>query len=232
MRIVMCNFVVCCLAPKICIKRAVDFIFGKLAADTARSKIVCIIAHASIFPVNEIVLVVFIDKEIEVKEVIVTKAFWRIDIDIQVDGDGQHDPSYVPELVKLIEGGASLAIGSRFLVETDGFQSTFMRRVGIRWLSFLLELLTGKVVTDPTSGFRACNKDAIDLFCKSYPDDYPEPESIALAMKLGLPVMEAPVKMNERQGGRSSIGGFSSVYYMIKVTLAIVLVCWVHRGDK
>lgn len=154
------------------------------------------------------------------------------DIDIQVDGDGQHDPSYVPELVKLIEGGASLAIGSRFLVETDGFQSTFMRRVGIRWLSFLLELLTGKVVTDPTSGFRACNKDAIDLFCKSYPDDYPEPESIALAMKLGLPVMEAPVKMNERQGGRSSIGGFSSVYYMIKVTLAIVLVCWVHRGDK
>lgn len=125
-----------------------------------------------------------------------------------------------------------MAIGSRFLVETDGFQSTFMRRVGIRWLSFLLELLTGKVVTDPTSGFRACNKDAIDLFCKSYPDDYPEPESIALAMKLGLPVMEAPVKMNERQGGRSSIGGFSSVYYMVKVTLAIVLVCWVHRGDK
>ena len=145
------------------------------------------------------------------------------DIDIQVDGDGQHDPSYIPELVKLIESGASLAIGSRFLVETDGFQSTFMRRVGIRWLSFLLELLTGKVVTDPTSGFRACNKDAIDLFCKSYPDDYPEPESIALAMKLGLPVMEAPVKMNERQGGRSSIGGFSSVYYMVKVTLPLSL---------
>ena len=74
----MRNFVVCCLAPKICIKRAVDFIFGKLAADTARSKIVCVIAHASIFPVNEIVLVVLIDKEIEVKEVIVAKAFWCI----------------------------------------------------------------------------------------------------------------------------------------------------------
>ena len=154
------------------------------------------------------------------------------DIDIQVDGDGQHDPSYIPELVKLIEGGASLAIGSRFLVETDGFQSTFMRRVGIRWLSFLLKLLTGKAVTDPSSGFRACNKDAIDLFCKSYPDDYPEPESIALAMKLGLPVREAPVQMIERQGGRSSIGVLSSVYYMIKVTLAIVLVCWIHRGDQ
>ena len=96
----------------------------------------------------------------------------------------------------------------------------------------MLKLLTGKAVTDPTSGFRACNKDAIDLFCKSYPDDYPEPESIALAMNLGLPVMEAPVKMNERQGGRSSIGVLSSVYYMIKVTLAIVLVCWIHRGDQ
>lgn len=154
------------------------------------------------------------------------------DIDIQVDGDGQHDPSYIPRLVKLIEDGANLAIGSRFLVETDGFQSTFMRRVGIKWLSFLLKWLTGKAVTDPTSGFRACNKDAIDLFCKSYPDDYPEPESIALAMKLGLSVKEAPVKMNERQGGRSSIGGFSSIYYMIKVTLAIVLVCWAHRGGK
>ena len=154
------------------------------------------------------------------------------DIDVQVDGDGQHDPSYIPGLVKLIQDGADLAIGSRFLVETDGFQSTFMRRVGIKWLSFLLKRLTGRNVTDPTSGFRACNKRAIDLFCQNYPDDYPEPESIALAMKLGLTVKEAPVKMNERQGGRSSIGGLSSAYYMIKVTLAIMLVCWAHRGGR
>lgn len=154
------------------------------------------------------------------------------DIDVQVDGDGQHNPSYIPELVNLIQGGADLAIGSRFLVETDGFQSTFMRRVGIKWLSSLLGRLTGRNVTDPTSGFRACNKRAIDLFCKNYPDDYPEPESIALAMKLGLSVKEAPVKMNERQGGRSSIGGLSSAYYMIKVTLAIMLVCWAHRGGR
>lgn len=154
------------------------------------------------------------------------------DIDVQVDGDGQHDPSYIPELVKLIQDGADLAIGSRFLVETDGFQSTLMRRVGIKWLSSLLKRLTGRNVTDPTSGFRACNKRAIDLFCKNYPDDYPEPESIALAMKLGLTVKEASVKMNERQGGRSSIGGLSSAYYMIKVTLAIILVCWAHRGGR
>lgn len=154
------------------------------------------------------------------------------DIDVQVDGDGQHDPSYIPALVSLIQKGADLAIGSRFLEATDGFQSTFMRRVGIKWLSWWIKLFTGKVVTDPTSGFRACNRRAIELFCKSYPDDYPEPESISLAMKLGLDVREASVQMLERQGGTSSIGGFSSIYYMIKVSLAIWLTCWTHRKGE
>lgn len=153
------------------------------------------------------------------------------DIDIQVDGDGQHDPAYIPRLVEAIRNGADLAVGSRFVEKTDGFQSTFMRRVGIVWLSNWIKLFTGEVVTDPTSGFRACNRRAIDLFCASYPDDYPEPESLALAMKTGLKVREAPVKMLERQGGKSSIGGFSSVYYMIKVSLAICLVCWAHRKE-
>lgn len=154
------------------------------------------------------------------------------DIDVQVDGDGQHDPSYIPTLVSLIQQGADLAIGSRFLEVTDGFQSTFMRRVGIKWLSWWIKLFTGKVVTDPTSGFRACNRRAIELFCKSYPDDYPEPESISLAMKLGLDVREASVQMLERQGGTSSIGGFSSIYYMIKVSLAIWLTCWSHKKGE
>ena len=146
------------------------------------------------------------------------------DIDVQVDGDGQHDPSFIPELVKMIEDGADLAIGSRFVEETDGFQSTWLRRVGITWLSGLLKLLTGKIVTDPTSGFRASGRRAIELFCENYPMDYPEPESIALALENGLSLSETPVNMLERQGGSSSIGGFSSVYYMIKVTLAIILV--------
>ena len=150
------------------------------------------------------------------------------DIDVQVDGDGQHDPTYIKDLVALIQSGADLAIGSRFLVQTTGFQSTFMRRVGIKWLSFWIKLFTGQVVTDPTSGFRACNKKVIDLFCDSYPIDYPEPESIALAMKLGMKVKEAPVNMLERQGGASSIGGLPSVYYMIKVSLAILITCVSH----
>ena len=154
------------------------------------------------------------------------------DIDVQVDGDGQHDPTYIPKLVKLIEGGADLAIGSRFIEKTDGFQSTFMRRVGITWLSTWIKLFTGSVVTDPTSGFRACNRKAIDLFCKSYPDDYPEPESIAHAMKLGLNVEEASVEMLERQGGKSSISAFNSIYYMVKVSLAIMMTCWTHRRGE
>lgn len=153
------------------------------------------------------------------------------DIDIQVDGDGQHDPSYIPKLVEQISNGADLAVGSRFLEKTDGFQSTFMRRVGITWLSWWIKLFTEETVTDPTSGFRACGRRAIDLFCKNYPDDYPEPESLALAMKTGLSVRETSVKMLERQGGQSSIGGFSSVYYMIKVSLAIWIVCWTHGKE-
>ncbi len=145
------------------------------------------------------------------------------DIDIQVDGDGQHDPSFIPLLVEQIEAGADLVIGSRFLKETDGFQSTFMRRVGITWLSFVIKAVTGKKITDPTSGFRASGRRAIDLFCKNYPIDYPEPDSIVSAMKQGLAVGEVSVLMRERQGGTSSIGGFKSIYYMIKVTLAILI---------
>lgn len=151
------------------------------------------------------------------------------DIDVQVDGDGQHDPSFIPCLVELVRSGVDLAIGSRFLEKSGGFQSTFMRRVGITWLSFLIRLFTGKRITDPTSGFRACGRRAIGLFCESYPADYPEPESIARAIRAGLEVGEVPVSMLERQGGVSSIGGLSSVYYMIKVSLAIWIACWSSR---
>ncbi|WP_154026389.1 glycosyltransferase family 2 protein [Olsenella uli] len=147
------------------------------------------------------------------------------DVDIQLDGDGQHDPAYLGKLVAEIQNGADLVIGSRFLEQTEGFQSTFMRRVGITWLSFWIKLLTGKRITDPTSGFRACGRRATNLFAQSYPIDYPEPDSIAHALRLGMDVREVSVEMRERQGGVSSIGGFKSVYYMIKVTLAISVAC-------
>lgn len=152
------------------------------------------------------------------------------DIDVQVDGDGQHDPKFIPLLVDEIVNGADLAIGSRFLSSMDGFKSTYLRRVGIKWLSFWLQLFTGRSIKDPTSGFRASGCRAIKLFCDNYPDDYPEPESIATSLKAGLTVSEVPVRMRERQGGVSSIGGFSSVYYMIKVSLAISIACLTKRS--
>lgn len=145
------------------------------------------------------------------------------DIDVQVDGDGQHDPIYIDRLVQEISAGADLVIGSRFIKKTDGFQSTFMRRVGIAWLSSCLRLMTGKAITDPTSGFRACSRRAIEMYCMDYPIDYPEPESIAVALRSGFDVREVPVVMRERQGGFSSIGGLSTIYYMVKVTLAIAI---------
>lgn len=129
-----------------------------------------------------------------------------------------------------INNGSDLVIGSRFLEESEGFKSTFLRRLGIRWLSAVIHLTTHVRVSDPTSGFRACGSKAIDLFCKKYPVDYPEPDSAVAAMVKGLRVTEVPVVMKERQGGKSSISGFSSIYYMIKVTLAIIISSFSELG--
>lgn len=153
------------------------------------------------------------------------------DIDIQVDGDGQHDISYIPNLIKKIEEGADLAIGSRFLVQTSGFQSTFLRRIGIKWLSGLLRILYKQTITDPTSGFRACGKKALNLFSRTYPIDYPEPESIAEALNNGLTITEISVNMKKRNGGTSSIKALSSIYYMIKVSLAIII-CSIEKPHQ
>lgn len=155
------------------------------------------------------------------------------DVDIQFDGDGQHDITCAPVLIEQIRQGADLAIGSRFLQQTEGFQSTALRRAGIAWLSFLIKLFGKERITDPTSGFRACNRVAIKLFCDNYPTDYPEPESIALALKQGFTVREASVTMKERQGGTSSIKPLSSIYYMIKVSLAIIIAGFSNtRGEQ
>ena len=145
------------------------------------------------------------------------------DVDIQFERDGHHDVAYIPRLLEGIESGADLVIGSRFVGGTGGFKSTAARRAGIRWLERWIRLFTGRTVTDATSGFRASGRRAIRLFSENYPSDYPEPESIVLADRSGLLISEVPVMMHERQGGTSSIGALSGVYYIIKVSLAIAL---------
>lgn len=153
------------------------------------------------------------------------------DIAIQVDGDGQHDVAYVQKLIEPIEkGDADVCIGSRF-IEKEGFQSSATRRLGINILSTLIWMCTGKRVYDVTSGFRAVNKHFIDVYMRNYPQDYPEPEAIVAAVMHKGRVQEVAVQMKEREGGESSIKAWKSVYYMIKVSLAIVI-CRISFGIR
>ena len=145
------------------------------------------------------------------------------DYAVQFDGDGQHDAKYLQEMRDyMIEQNADMLIGSRFL-EKEGFQSTGMRRFGIRYFSALIKLLTGQKITDPTSGMRMINRDILAMYSESYPKDYPEPESVVTIINSGKKVMEYPVIMRKRMEGTSSISPLKSIYYMIKVSLAIFL---------
>lgn len=153
------------------------------------------------------------------------------DIAVQLDGDGQHDPQWLKTLINpIIENKADLVIGSRY-IEKTGFQSTALRRVGIRFFAMLIYCLSRKRITDPTSGFRAAGKRAMKLFESYYARDYPEPESNMLALKNKLRVHEVPVKMRERQGGTSSIRSLQPIYYMIKVSLGILLSATIKIKD-
>ena len=145
------------------------------------------------------------------------------DIAVQIDGDGQHDVSYVKDVINpLVNDEADVVIGSRFL-RREGFQSSRSRRIGINILSDLIWLCTGQRIRDVTSGFRAVNRRFISIYAEDYPSDYPEPEAIIAAVMHRGRVAEVPVVMKEREGGTSSITFRKSVYYMIKVTLAILV---------
>jgi glycosyltransferase involved in cell wall biosynthesis len=147
------------------------------------------------------------------------------DAAVQMDGDGQHPPG---ELAKLVSGlqasePPDLVVGTRYREGKDNFRSTAMRRLGSWWLKLILRMTGGLRISDPTSGFRLYGPRALKLFNRTYPYDFPEPESLAMARAAGLTVTEVPVIMRERQGGQSSISGYTSVYYMLKVTLAVML---------
>lgn len=149
---------------------------------------------------------------------------------VRIDGDGQHPAAEARKVVEaLAASGADVAVGSRFLAP-GGYRSTFVRRVGIRWLSFLLRLLGGLRVTDPTSGLRAFRRPAISLLARVYPHGYPEPESNLLLGRAGFRLVEVAVTMRPRDLGRSSLGGWSAVYYPVKVTFALLVEALRHRA--
>ena len=153
------------------------------------------------------------------------------DIAVQMDGDGQHDIAYLDRLLEpIVNGESDIAIGSRFL-EKEGFQSSATRRLGINILSGLIWMVTGKRVMDVTSGYRAVNRKFIEIYSKDFPMDYSEPEAIVSAVMHRGRIKEIPVQMRAREGGVSSITFKKSIYYMIKVTLAI-LICRLSYGIR
>lgn len=143
---------------------------------------------------------------------------------VRLDGDGQHDPAELPRLLAPIERGeADIVTGSRFARGDGDYRPPLARRIGISWFAGLVSLLTRRRVTDTTSGFQALNRKGIALFAHDYPNDYPEVEATVLVFKHRLRLTEVPVQMREREHGRSSITVVRSIYYMIKVTLALLM---------
>ena len=148
---------------------------------------------------------------------------WEHDFDVavRVDGDGQHAPAELDAvLAPVLSGEADVVVGSRF-IGGDGYRSSRSRRVGIRLLALSVSALTRQRITDPTSGFQAANRKGIRLFAADYPHDYPEAEAAVMVAKHALRLREVPVAMRARETGQSSITAVRSVYYMVKVVLAI-----------
>jgi glycosyltransferase involved in cell wall biosynthesis len=145
------------------------------------------------------------------------------DYTVRVDGDGQHEVSHIPDLLApLIAGEADLVIGSRALGE-GRYRSSLPRAVGIKMLAAIVSRLTGRTITDTTSGFQASNRAVTERLARDYPDDYPEVESIVMLSRNGFRVKEVGVRMAVRSAGRSSITAAASIYYMVKVILAILI---------
>ena len=142
---------------------------------------------------------------------------------VRVDGDGQHDPAQLAQvLAPVLAGEADIVVGSRF-VGGEGYQSSASRRIGIRLLASVVSAIARQRVTDTTSGFQAMNRATIGLFAADYPHDYPEVEGMVMVFRHKLRLAEVPVTMRAREHGRSSIGAWASVYYMLKVLLAVFI---------
>jgi glycosyltransferase involved in cell wall biosynthesis len=150
---------------------------------------------------------------------------------VQVDGDGQHPAEEIPRLLAALDNGVDMSIGSRFIQNTR-YRAPFLRSVGIKIFSFLVSSLVGKRVSDTTSGFRAINRKAILLLTETYPHDYPEVEALITLHRNGMRFVEVPVEMNYRQEGTSSISAKASVYYMLKVTLAVLVAVIKRRNGE
>jgi glycosyltransferase involved in cell wall biosynthesis len=147
------------------------------------------------------------------------------DIVVQVDGDGQHNPAFIESMLEPIKKGtADCVIGSRYTKETPdtNYHTPFPRRIGMFFSTGLLRLFTGVVVTDTTSGLRALNSRAVEFFAKEYPVDHPEAEALLMLIKKGYRLMEIPVKMRNREAGKSLFTFFRSAIYPFRVLVGFL----------
>ena len=142
---------------------------------------------------------------------------------VRLDGDGQHSPREIAKILRpLLEGEADIVIGSRFLSQ-EGYKSTLVRRMGIKFFSLLIFLICRGKIKDPTSGFNGMNRKGIDFIASKYSSDYPEVEALIVARRRGLRIKEVPVLMNKREQGKSSINYVEAFYYMIKVSISTLM---------
>jgi glycosyltransferase involved in cell wall biosynthesis len=150
---------------------------------------------------------------------------------VRLDGDGQHPPAEASKLVDAIGmEGVDAVIGSRYLSRGAEYSSK-TRMLGIKLLDSLSSVILGKRFTGNTSGFRAYRRPAVEFLVRDYPSDYPEPEEVYCLTRGGFNVKEIPVGMLSRETGVSSIGALSTVYYLVKVLLTI-LVKYMIGGRK
>lgn len=153
----------------------------------------------------------------------------RYEVAIQVDGDGQHDPEYIPRVLEpILAGRVDIVIGSRFL-EPIGYTSSLIRLFGIRFFAWLIGMMTNRRIYDATSGFRAYNQAALQFAANYYPSDFPEPESIVQFLRNGFRIKEVPVVMKARQGGVSSVRIGKGIYFIASNALAIIVTTFKRR---
>ena len=156
-------------------------------------------------------------------------ARWDYDIAIQVDGDGQHDPEFISQLIEpLVNGKVDITIGSRYL-NNESYKVPLMRNIGVVFFSKLTTVVTGRRISDCTSGFRALNRRAIGLFSDEYPVDFPDAEALIIAHRAGLSMEELPAKFRERENGKSSLHFWRFLWYPIKEGFSILMLLTEHQ---
>ena len=144
---------------------------------------------------------------------------------VQIDGDGQHDPKFIPEMINKLRNGTDVVIGSRFLGVGD-YDNPALRQIGMTFFRFLIYLFIRRRVTDPTSGFQAMKRDVFEFFARSkqFPSDFPDADIIILLHYAGYRVEEMPVVMYKSETGKSMHSGWKPIYYIIKMLLSIYAV--------